>query len=220
MATYAYLNILLMERTATIVAPVAGMTQIDIPVITVDGRDIRPRGFAFVSTTGDFNFATGVPSDLGDEYDVAAAELSSAAQIVRALGPTDELWLSGDGADEDVVVRWFWAHGAKDGYDIAAPYGVTIPTRSFDMTQVQAGGEQVVNFPVSAMELVIEDIDANTLRYRVDDGTADGGTIDINAGEPTFANPYRIYFNETDRVRFEAIGGNCQIRGYVRWTGG
>lgn len=168
MATYAYLNILLEERTAFATAPNGVSTQITIPTIVVSGKTIRPRGFAFADATGDFAFKTGLPLDLGDSYDVVAANLAANAQIVRALGATDQLWLEGAAADERVTIRWFWAHDARDGLDLAAPHGVLIPTQSF--SESAPANETVITPPDGAVELVIESIDANAIQYRIDDG--------------------------------------------------
>jgi hypothetical protein len=215
MGPYAFMNILLMERTDLVVAPNGVMTQIiPPPIINSNQQEIKPVGFAIVASTGDFILTIGNSGNLGDQRDVDSANLSASEQLVFPIHKTTEIWMEGAIGDEDVTVRWFWPNKARQGSGLGVFSQVSLPpmTAQIDAPAVEA----VIPLPTKAAELIIQSIDQNAIAYRIDDGVDNGEPVVVDSSDVSPSTPYIIHINDSDRFRLEQNGGASTIFGYWR----
>ena len=192
MSVYAYNNIIKMERTAQETCSVGAAVgdAITIPTIVVATRVYRPIGFAIVDASADFDLLTGTAAGLGGVNSIVAADLSAINQLSVSLGPDDIVVLSDGAGTATVDIRWFWPNKAANGIGVGTFTDVVIPTETMAVTAVTA--EALLPIPTGAVELVITDLSADGLLYRVDD------PADLNIGSALLQ----------DFLRFENASGS------------
>lgn len=216
MSVYAFSNILLMERTAQITASVGATAgdAVSIPTITVSGRTFRPTGFAIAEASADVSLKLGTASDLGDATTIVAADLGPTNQFAALLGENDIIVISDGAGAATVNIRWFWNNQARDGVGVGNAYGSLIPlkTEAFDAVAAEAP----LTIPTGAVELLIFSLSTDGLKYRVDDGTANGQQLTIDAADVSYANPYSVFVNDGDRLRVQRTTSDVTVHAYWR----
>lgn len=212
-------NKVVFERTAQVAvaadASTAAAQLITIPTV----NNVRPIAFEIADAAANLSVEVSTDPDQSRQIELTAAALLPNAGARRfTLGPSDKIALEAAAGATTADIRWFYPAGAAFSHG-AAPLFDGLSLRTLTATLSAVAVESTVSIPDRAVALVIESISAggaaNGLSYRIDDGTANGEKLPLLQGDAiTVLDPYIIYVQEDDRLRFERITADATVTGY------